>query len=1418
MTYKYHQLANNHMSVMDTILQAFSDLAEALPRLDRLQALFLEDTHVNKVLGLIYSDLTEFLQQAYIIFRRKAWHVWFAFYWGLFERRLKRIIQRLSQHRDLLDKEAAAAHYAKMSEFREKCQLEEDAFEKETRSRMTRDVLQWLSTGEDSQDEYLQRISKKRVSKTCNWVLGDPQVQSWIEGDCGDAVLWMTGIPGAGKSFLCSLIIQNLQTQPHLSTLYYFCSHQSSSEDTCAKILCTLAIQLVQQDMDMVFPIHQAFFSEGSKRSSGAMRKLLCQILPTTRNTRIIIDGIDELEPGVPQETLKSLVEIQRSAKDNCKLLVCSREDPKIQKSLPARVHMKLVDKTSEGLGLYIKEQVRKLQDEFPGMDSALVHRVEQRLQSKAKGMFLWVRLVIATLIDQLSEIEIENAIDQLPEGLNEAYGLIMKRIGDGTPQHRKRIFTILYWVCVARRPIGLHEVADGIVLHPGQTLLSKGTRVRNLNQGIIDLCAPLLECSGNKVLDVVHFSAKEFFLDEQSGPFINIAEAHLSIALSCVINLTTCLEVVPHSGADVSKEALETRVVQGCYGLQSYGHEFWAEHVLAYMEVSKDSGPAARQLICALEVFSRVWKHHHTQTDRSCSSEQDPVEISTGLRQLRDSPKLYSFISSWLNFKAKLNEAKSNFNNPVDQQKWQSETDETHLSFINARLISITEGLLTLKLPDLPSHIEESDFKNFRSRFSFPCRFLGCHRHYDLIGDREKHEASHVPSFSCLQCDLFSVRGFRARKDLEKHTQRYHMSPEDFTVPTSLLAIRGKPCNDYGVNTGNSDVSSSRSRAWTEKGRKALQQGYRHVLANFESDMKTNDSQEQHSMKVTSEGTSDPRTGPESIEGFSLKKLDDIREKIQGQHYGTFSDFKNDLRELSRSTMTSLEWSGDENVDLKCEGELKRALSAFPAFVNFEATDSKLSTTGDAFETLSRPECETDGLAIPTLHVRKPHWSLAEKNELPELLRRCGRDFSTIADHLKIKTADEVDRYFAHLLDIGRTDLQNLANLADARLQQEACADESRIAMRLDLPTPVSNVIVQDSCGALSQPSHPAGIQPSAYPSDMRQYISHYPDSRDSAALQPQTHATAPTSMDGIAEEEVVKHQVKKKKRDPGPKVFCPHCTQYKDGLRNEDSLRRHILRHHTATRRVWICEDISIDKGFLAGCTSCSARKRYFSRPSTLDHLRWNHFNQHTPMGTLKRWMRSIEEPNPKMKAPLADSMSASKPITKRQATEDPPTSQHTVRRQKTEGTALLLPPIEEEPNISRTLPSIVASLLNLRASIPDINLDTLPDVSFDILLPGGGPEHSWFDEEGPPHRTNRALIRPYQVRKLPHLDPFRKTACLDQVEALHYELDHSSEHDSEYRETLERLSSLSRLLMRDLRNHCRRSTITPNIPFSV
>ena len=1212
------QLAQNYSDVMEKILKAYADIGEVLPRLDRIRKTFGSTPDLHKLLALIYADIIEFHQRAYKMFRRKVWHFWFACDWGLFERRFKSIISRLASHCELLDKEAASMHFWEMRELRDRHLLEEEAAEKHRQYQMAQDVFAWLSAAEDAQEEYLHRLSDQRLLGTCDFILEDDQLSSWIDGESGPEIIWMSGRPGCGKSFLCSLIIEHLPTRPDLISLYYFCGHKSRDSDDCALILKTLTNQLLRQDRDLAPLIYQNYLTKGlTTKTTHAMKKILKEILPSINftSTRIILDGVDECDEAVQHHILADLIDIQRHVKHRCKILIASRNEPLIRKSMVQSIHLPLGSKTEAGLKLYIQGEVSKLKLTFSNIESSLWADIEEKLKCKANGMFLWVRLVTVMLGQQMSEAELEEAIDQLPDGLNEAYGRILSRIHGLSSKLKDRALRILFWVCTAYRPVTIHEVADGITLKPGQTVLNRKRRPENVDRDILDICAPFLERSNRGILDMVHFSAREYLLDPQSGPFVDVIQAHFNIAFSCIVNLTSTLDIVPRYSGSNSESDLQTMLVQGAFGLQQYAHQYWAEHAMAYFQNMQQPDLQSGELLGAFESFLKVFRRSEpNQAKQQLSKSGKHLNhLSASLRNLNGFPQVQRLIMTWLQFKSKLKEEAPGLDGLQALENWKRAEDDTFLSLIDIRIRNLREGLLRMDISNLPPHIDQAEYRLFLARYGFACRSLGCSHSFDNEDDRDQHEASHVILFPCQRCD-FSGRGFKTRKQLEQHTRTYHMAPEDFDIPPSLEAAGRSERRSSARN----NQPYGRNNLWNDQGRSVVQRTFRKILSRVVSEMTLMDS----NVSMQDADATSAQSSNMSDTNHSFNSLDSVRAKVDNHQYQTLTEFKDSVQHaLCDPAILTLSESYSESfkeVGALCDQELKTTVSKCP---NFASLDSRIpfgASPQNINELTTAINCHGSHDPIANGATRAPYWSKAEESEFPRLIERYGSDSNKIAEALMTKRPQDVDEHFAELVKSGQEDLVQLADATDTRVQQDS-------AQTMVDPDTEATVPVND---AISEKSPTPADMPSTQPELPLMPLVVHPD--DLLNYKPQINipkVAAQVSQSRDAPVETTSSSEKRKRR-PRRKALCTYC---KGEFSDEHAVFKHVGRRHTTNRKLWICEDVSLDGKFLGNCRSCSKRKQYAIKNNAMKHLRGAHFDASYPAEALKGWIKEIEGPNP-------------------------------------------------------------------------------------------------------------------------------------------------------------------------------------------
>ena len=836
--------------------------------------------------------------------------------------------------------------------------------------------------------------------------------------------------------------------------------------------------------------------------------------------------------------------------------------------------------------------------------------------------------------------------------------------------------------------------------------------------------------------------------------------------------------------------------------------------------------GGPALELITALDSLSKGRKRqesHDIQQVQGTLKKHCKNTISV-IHKLSQFPNVQNLISSWYLFEARLEEAAPSLDGFETQQEWKLREDETFLSLIDHRLSSLRERLLKMQISALPAHIDAIDFKAFVERYTFRCRFLDCEHEFDCEVDRNRHESAHIIWLPCLQCD-FSGRGFRRRKQLDQHIRTYHTTLEDFQIPPSLTAA-GIYAKTEQSALGIPSSRTQKSNRWNETGRKAIQQTFHKVLSRVESDMTFMDTENEEK---------EPYPGYGGIANTSTKlSLGDIRAKINAQQYETVSEFKEHMCQALENPETQRIPDSISDVfkglnDI-CAQEIEKTSRDFPSFANYNAQPS---TPNDSQATSTSTEATMDSFGSVQAYssnLSKPYWSGAEREEFAGLVRQHGRDFEKISDYFMTKSPQDVGIYLEELVKAGREDLARFADEADARKLHDS-------RLMADSSTSPSTLSQSEHDEATKEPANSIDSSISQNKNNPTAFVVR-PDEllNYRKQIKPSTNGTAkPQTQTSVVGKSIKSGE---SKRPPPSRRLCPYCTRE---FRDEYAVIKHIERLHEENRKVWVCQDVSSDKKFLANCKSCSQSKRYSTRHNVFKHLRVAHFSSTTSTETLLRWVKETERPNPYSDKKHSEWLKTNHPerlpahwqASKRQKTakDVPSTELSPSDAQKSQS---YLPPMLDHP--SQTMSSSEGSTpLSYKTNgtsfeaTPDLSRessqpaslswtgDILPNVSFDNLLPDSLVTQS--DAHSPSGLgIQKALIRPDHVARLPHLNHFERAACQDQIEALYATLNMESPSSPGYEAALQRLKSLSIELIKGVRMWRQRNSFAPSIPFSL
>ncbi|KAK4201027.1 hypothetical protein QBC40DRAFT_64335 [Triangularia verruculosa] len=334
------------------------------------------------------------------------------------------------------------------------------------------DTFQWLLEDESAESD---KSSARSPTK----------FKQWLESPTNEAPYWITGKPASGKSTLMKLICNDNRIQTHLrvwsgefqllTCSVYFWNPGSLGQKGQIGLLHTILYQLLCQRPDLcrhVAPKRYIYFQLAGMDSPDPLDWTLeelrdCIIRFLTRvdgtsRVAMFVDGLDEYE-GNHEELVSFLKQLHE--KYNIKLCISSRPWNIFRDMFRSYPSLRMEFFTKPDIEKYVYTRIGNSLafQELRALDFISVQRLESQIVEKAEGVFLWVVLVTENLLTIARENndldKIWKVFEDLPNGLEELYGSIRRRLDQSHRESASRMYQLLFrWSSVFIRPFGILE------------------------------------------------------------------------------------------------------------------------------------------------------------------------------------------------------------------------------------------------------------------------------------------------------------------------------------------------------------------------------------------------------------------------------------------------------------------------------------------------------------------------------------------------------------------------------------------------------------------------------------------------------------------------------------------------------------------------------------------------------------------------------------------------------------------------------------------------------------------------------------------------------------------------------------------------------------------------------------------------
>ncbi|KAH8586238.1 hypothetical protein B0O99DRAFT_644911 [Bisporella sp. PMI_857] len=749
MKYILH-FAQEFWEAFDLVLDAYQKLGLQLLAYLSFEQLFISTPHMRDVLVMMYKDILCFHRDAIPHFKQRHWKRFFEASWKVFAPAIDHIERNLEHYRRLVTSRVSITEFEAIQNHR---QTTTNTFEKQMKDHnaLRQDTVKaWLRHFDCKGQQESYRDTRSICRDPGRWLLNHPLIQDWFNPDfCPEPLLWLNGIPGAGKTILASVIIDEAQRVQSSMVAFFYCKHDGESRNSFLAVARSILAQILSQNPRLLPYFDEKACISGDTVLSSA--EIANEMLQTTLNscgrTYLIIDGLDECAPKERKNIISCF-----SAITEIRCLFISQDDGFTGKTLRDLPTIRITTENKEDLKEFAAVYHKKLEARFGELPSN--YHIANIISARAQGMFIFAEVLAKYLEIQLTRSALLEELhpDKLPIKLDEVYERILNRIcqlRSGNISDQVRL--VLGWIVCAKRPLRWREIQGALSINLDQQHIDYD---KKLLASPKELFGSLVELDSDGTVQLIHATAREYLIRTN---FVQPLEIDYSLSM-----LSLAYLAFPQVDKEVSDDNIATDLISGIHAFYDYASACWAIHLETGIP-KPDSGYKLIPLLETLEAFIPL---HLASTSKTLAISK---KVQTHLSPMKASEH-YDEIAQAVEWSRK--QLGPNCQRP-------SQDEALDLWQVTDKIRSVLEEMHRRRVSRSLPEADAQKLDQFYGSNWFKCPRVSCHYYhqgFSSASQRKYHVDRHDRPFLCVfdgcQVKLF---GCPTEDELRKHVFDWH-------------------------------------------------------------------------------------------------------------------------------------------------------------------------------------------------------------------------------------------------------------------------------------------------------------------------------------------------------------------------------------------------------------------------------------------------------------------------------------------------------------------------------------------------------------------------------------------------------------------------------------------------------------------